>query len=50
MPQPAWHTGFKTFYDLTGSSGRAGLAAVVLQKWSTVISLESSIGGNFVSE
>lgn len=40
---------YKAFYDLTGSSGRAGLAAVVLQQWSEVISLESSSGGNFVS-
>lgn len=49
-PRPLWTLILKTFYDLTGSSGRAGLAAVVLQHWSQVISLESSSGGNFVSQ
>ncbi|CAM9986822.1 unnamed protein product [Scytosiphon promiscuus] len=33
---------FKTFYDLTGSGGRAGLAALFLQPWSSVVSLENS--------
>ncbi|CAM9301172.1 unnamed protein product [Hapterophycus canaliculatus] len=34
---------FKTFYDLTGSGGRAGLAAIFLQHWSCVVSLEGSM-------
>ncbi|CAM9158992.1 unnamed protein product [Sphacelaria rigidula] len=33
---------FKTFYDLTGSGGQAGMAAALLQEWSAVRCLESS--------
>lgn len=45
-PSPDPRGAFKVFYDLTGSSGRAGFAAVGLQQWSKVVSLESSLGGH----
>ncbi|CAM9254687.1 unnamed protein product [Ectocarpus sp. 13 AM-2016] len=33
---------FKKFYDLVGSGGKAGLAALLLERWSSIVSLESS--------
>lgn len=48
-PTPIMCANFdETFYDLTGSGGRAGLAATLFHHWASVVSLESS-SANFVS-
>lgn len=41
LPPPSGRPWMQTFYDLTGSGGKAGLAAVFFHNWSSVVSLES---------